>query len=114
MKDRDPTGIFIGSPQRSTTAPAQPLNFKLVREPSGRQNAFSQQAPPLSRNRENGRLLSQQLMDERNRDRSFADRRRYAFDIACANIARGKNTGQAGFEQVGPATERPVCACQLF
>jgi hypothetical protein len=45
---------------------------------------------------------------ERDRDRSFADKRRYAFDIACANIPGGKNTGQAGFEQVGPATERPL------
>lgn len=71
-------------------------------------------SPETSRNREKRKLLSQQLVDERDRDRSFPDRRRYAFDIACTNIPRGKNTGQAGFQQVGPATERPVRAGQLF
>ena len=36
-----------------------------------------------------GGLLSQQLVDERDRNRSFADRRRNAFDIACANVPGG-------------------------
>src|SRR5438046_2846645 len=59
-------------------------------------------------------LLSQQLVNKRDRGRPFTDRRRNAFDIACTNISRGKNTGQAGFQQVGPATEGPVRAAQLF
>ena len=45
-----------------------------------------------------GGLLSQQLVDERDRNRSFADRRCDAFDIARANIPRSENTGQTGFQ----------------
>ena len=42
-------------------------------------------------------LLSQYLVDERDRARPFTDSRRNAFDIASTNIAGSENSGQAGF-----------------
>src|SRR5215471_1673977 len=62
----------------------------------------------------NGRLLSQQLMNKRDRDRPFTDRRGDAFDIASANIPGSKNSGPAGFEQIGSASERPARAGQFL
>ena len=46
-------------------------------------------------------------MDERHRDRSFADGRRDALDVAAAHVADGEDAGQAGLEQVRRAGERP-------
>ena len=59
-------------------------------------------------------LLSQYLVNERDRDRPFADSRGDAFDVAATNIPGSENSGHTAFQQVGPTGERPVRAGQLF
>ena len=45
------------------------------------------------------------LVDEGDRDRALADRRRDALDVAAAHVADGEHAGQAGFEQVRGARQ---------
>ena len=59
-------------------------------------------------------LLSQYLVNERDRYRPFADSRGDAFDVAATNIPGSENSGHTAFQQVGPTGERPVRAGQLF
>ena len=50
------------------------------------------------------------LVDERDGDRSFADGRRDALDVAAAHVADREDAGQAGLEQIrrrGPAASSP-------
>src|SRR5690348_12262626 len=47
-------------------------------------------------------------MDHLDADRSFADRRGHALDVARANVADGEDTQHAGLEQVRATRERPV------
>ena len=53
---------------------------------------------PVADNGKPAWLLSQQLVDKRDRDRPFADSRGDAFDIASTNIPGSENSGQAGFQ----------------
>jgi hypothetical protein len=59
-------------------------------------------------------LLSQYLVNERDRDRPFADSRGHAFDVAATNIPGSEYSGHTAFQEVGPTGERPVRAGQLF
>ena len=45
-----------------------------------------------------GDLLSQRLMNKRDRDGSFADRRGDTLDVAAADVANCKDAGPVGFE----------------
>ena len=59
-------------------------------------------------------LLFQYLVNERDRDRSFADSRGDALNVAATNIPGSENSGHTAFQQVGPTGEKPVGAGQLF
>ena len=59
-------------------------------------------------------LLGENLMDECYRDRPLADRRGDALDVAAADVADGEDAGQAGFEQVRRAGQRPVRRRQIL
>ena len=54
-------------------------------------------------------LFVQDVMDGCDGDRAFADGGSDALDVARADIAHGKYPGQACFEQVRLAGERPAC-----
>ena len=53
-------------------------------------------------------------MDERDRDRAFADSRRYTLNISCAHVANRKHAGYACFKQVWPAVQEPFSGVQVF
>ena len=53
-------------------------------------------------------------MDEGDRDRSFAHRRRHALDIAAPDVADREHSGQTRFEQMGRPGERPTRGGQVF
>src|SRR5438552_1353070 len=53
-------------------------------------------------------LLAQHLMNERDRNRSFADSRGDSLDAARADVADGEDAGPARFEQQRRARERPA------
>ena len=53
------------------------------------------------------------LVDEGDRDRAFADGRRHTFDIAAAHVADREHATQACFEQMGSARQRPTCRRQV-
>jgi hypothetical protein len=59
-------------------------------------------------------LLSQYLVNERDRDRPFAHSRGDTLHIPTAHVSRSKNTWQRCFEEVWPAAERPVRVDQIF
>jgi hypothetical protein len=50
--------------------------------------------------RHDGLLVMKHLMDERDGDRSFANRGRDALDVAAADIADRKDPGAAGLKQI--------------
>jgi len=47
-------------------------------------------------------------MNERDRDGSFFDRRRYALYIAGSHVAHSEDPGAAGLEQEGRSRDRPL------
>src|SRR2546425_8720070 len=53
-------------------------------------------------------------MYEGNRNRSFADRRRHAFDITSPNVTDCEHSGQTGFEQVRRSRKRPLRGGQIL
>lgn len=53
-------------------------------------------------------------MNERDRDRPFADSRGDAFDVAATNIPGSEHSGHTAFQQAGPASERPARTGQFF
>jgi hypothetical protein len=45
-------------------------------------------------------LLAEHVMNKRDSNRSFTDRRRDSLDVAAAHVSNRKNAGAAGFEQI--------------
>lgn len=58
--------------------------------------------------------FGQRTMNERNRDRSFTDGRRYALDVAAPSVADGEHTRTRGFEEVRRPRERPLRLREIF
>ena len=52
-------------------------------------------------------------MDESDRDRALAHRRRDALDIAAAHVADREHSGQTGFEKMRRPGERPTRGGQI-
>jgi hypothetical protein len=59
-------------------------------------------------------LFVQDLVHEGDGDRALAYRRGYAFHVAGAYVADGKDAGAAGFEEVRPPREWPVRGFEIF
>ena len=59
-------------------------------------------------------LLVQHLMHEGDRNRSLADGRCDAFDIAASDVADSEHSGQARFEQMRIPEQRPMRSHQVF
>src|SRR5215469_7882647 len=109
-----PASITFPTSQRSGEPGSPLLKFRLARYPlhCDRRNLPSSSKKSWAGKRRG--LLSQYLVNERDRDRPFADSRGDAFDVAATNIPGGENSGHTAFQQVGPTGERPVRAGQLF
>ena len=60
------------------------------------------------------KLLPQHLVDERDRNRAFADGRRDALDVAAPHVSDGEDAGPAGFEQVRMSCQRPARFAELL
>ena len=58
-------------------------------------------------------LFVQDLVDEGDGDRSFADGRRHTLDVACPHVADREHAGQARFEQMRRARQRPMRGGQV-
>ena len=71
-------------------------------------------APRASALRNKMLLLLQRLVHERDRNRSFPNRRGNSFHISRSHVTRGKNTGQTSFQEVRPACERPAGFDEFF
>ena len=59
-------------------------------------------------------LLVQHLVNERDRDRAFADRGRDALDVAAAHVADREDAGPARFEQIRRPRQRPSRPRQIL
>ena len=106
--------LFLdGRPYRACAGSARrPLRIRWLR------GIFLMSRPPLlTRPHEEGicnTLLVQHLMHEGDRNRSLADGRCDAFDIAASDVADSEHSGQARFEQMRIPEQRPMRSHQVF
>src|SRR5437762_4726305 len=61
-----------------------------------------------------GPLFVKNLMDERDRDRAFADRRGNPFDVSAADVSDREHAGPARLQEVRQARERPFRRLELL